>query len=236
MCQVDGVLHDVDLLLERRGDVDRGVGDDQRIEVVRHIHDEAVADAPLGADTAVAGNDRPHQLIGMQTALHQGPGLRLAHQRHRLGRRIVAVRRLDDRQAGDVDAVPLRHLEDACTRPDQHRLDQPQFPCLDRTAQRYLVARMRNGGDDRGQLPRRVDQTQILVVRPRPYVRRMCSHDVHAAQMSCGRQTRIDVDQSPRAYAGAGAACSTDSRAGRPNQSSTAATAPMAPQPRNASL
>ena len=32
VCQVDGVLHDVDLVLERRRDVHRRIGDDQRIE------------------------------------------------------------------------------------------------------------------------------------------------------------------------------------------------------------
>ena len=165
MREIDGVLHDVDLVLERRRDVHRGVGDDQRIEMPGHIHDEAMADPPLGADAGVARDHRGHQLIGVQAALHQRRRLALPHQGHRLGRGIVAVRRLDDRQIGNVDAVPCRHVADAGGRADQDRLDQAQPACLHGAAERHFIARMRHSGDDRRQFLRRVDQTQILVVR-----------------------------------------------------------------------
>ena len=62
--------------------------------------------------------------------------------------------------------------------------------------ERHLVARMRHRGDDRRQLLRRVDQTQILVVCPRAYVRKLGRLVVHAVHsMPRGGTTRIDVDQ-----------------------------------------
>ena len=79
--------------LERRRDVHGGVGDDQGLGMARHVHDEAVADAPGGADAGIARHDRAHQLVGMQAALHQGFGPPGAHQLDRLGGRIVAVLR-----------------------------------------------------------------------------------------------------------------------------------------------
>ena len=91
--QIDRVLHDVDLLGEVGGDVDGGVGDDQRVLVAGHVHHEAMADAARRADAGVARDDGAHQLVGMQAALHQGFGLALAHEFDRLGGRIVAVRR-----------------------------------------------------------------------------------------------------------------------------------------------
>ena len=47
--QVDGVLDDVALGIEIREDVDRRVGDEQGLGIGRHIHDEDMADAPVGA-------------------------------------------------------------------------------------------------------------------------------------------------------------------------------------------
>ena len=45
-----------------------------------HVHHEAVADAPRGAQARLAPDDRAHQLVGVQAALHQRLGLALAHQ------------------------------------------------------------------------------------------------------------------------------------------------------------
>ena len=53
--QVDRVLADVHLVLERRRDVDRGVGDDQHLVVGRHVHQEDVAEAPAGAQAGLLG-------------------------------------------------------------------------------------------------------------------------------------------------------------------------------------
>ena len=81
--KVDGVLHDVDLVLERRRDVDGGIGDDQGLVVARHVHDEAMADAPGRADAGLARHDGAHQFVGVQAALHQGlrPGRRAPARR-----------------------------------------------------------------------------------------------------------------------------------------------------------
>ena len=77
----------------------------RRLLATRHVHHEAVADAPRGAQAGLAPHHGGHQLVGVQAALHQRLGLALAHQLHRRGRGRLAVRRLDDLGAGQVDAV-----------------------------------------------------------------------------------------------------------------------------------
>ena len=66
MRQIDRVLHDVALFLEGRIDVDRGIGDEQRLRVVRHFEDEDVADPPLGVQPGCRTDDRAQQLVGVQ--------------------------------------------------------------------------------------------------------------------------------------------------------------------------
>jgi hypothetical protein len=48
MREIDRVLHDVDLLLRRRRDVHRRIGDDRRIHMTGHIHHEAMASRSNG--------------------------------------------------------------------------------------------------------------------------------------------------------------------------------------------
>ena len=48
MREVDCVLDDVPFVLQRRIDVDCGIGDEERPRIGRHIDNEDVADAPLG--------------------------------------------------------------------------------------------------------------------------------------------------------------------------------------------
>ena len=74
-------------------DVDGGVGDEQQLRIGRHVHDEDVADAPDGAHAALAADDRGHQLVGVQAALHQRRHLAGAHHLHGAGGGGVAVRR-----------------------------------------------------------------------------------------------------------------------------------------------
>ena len=113
--------------------------------VAGHVHDEAMADAPLGANAGSLRNDRAHHLVGVQAALHQRLGLGLAHQRDCLGRRIVAVHRFNDREIGDVQPIPRRHIANSCRWTNQERLDQTQLACLDCTPERHFVAGMGNG-------------------------------------------------------------------------------------------
>ena len=105
--EIDRVLADIDLVLERRGNVDGRIGDDQDLVVGRHVHDEDVADAAAGPKPGLPRHHGAQQLVGVQAALHQQLGLTLAHQLHGLGRRCVAVRRIDDPDLAEVDPVLL---------------------------------------------------------------------------------------------------------------------------------
>ncbi len=142
MAQVDRVLADVDLVLERRRDVDRRIGDDQHLVIGRHVHDEHVAEAPAGAQAGLARHDRTEQLVGVEAALHQQLGLALPHQFDRPGRRRVAVRRVDDRDRPQRDAVGLRDLLDLRLRADEDRRDQPELGRIDDRCQRRRLARV----------------------------------------------------------------------------------------------
>ena len=69
------------------------------VGVARHVHDEAMADAPRGADAGVARDHRAHQLVGVKAALHQRLGAARRDQLDRLGGGIVAVLGIDDLEA-----------------------------------------------------------------------------------------------------------------------------------------
>ena len=94
--EIDGVLADVDLVLQRRRDVDRGVGDDEDLVIRRHVHDEHVTEPAAGAQTRLPRHDRAQQLVRVQAAFHQQLGLALADQVDGLRRGRMAVRRVDD--------------------------------------------------------------------------------------------------------------------------------------------
>jgi len=70
--------------------------------VTRNIHHKAMADTARGADAGVPCHHGAYQLIGTETAFHQGLGLALAHKLDGLCRGIVAVRRFDERIARNV--------------------------------------------------------------------------------------------------------------------------------------
>ena len=69
--EIDGVLDDVAFGVEIGEDVDRGIGDEHGLGIGRHVHDEDMADAPIGAQSAGLCGDRAHQLVGVQAAFHQ---------------------------------------------------------------------------------------------------------------------------------------------------------------------
>ena len=60
----------------------------------------------------LARDHRAQQFVRVQAALHQQFGLALADQFHRLAGRGVAVRRVDDLDAAEIDAGRLRDLCD----------------------------------------------------------------------------------------------------------------------------
>ena len=108
----------------------------------RHIHDEHVADPPRCAQSGRRRGDGPHQLIGMQAALHQQLALGLANQFDGPGGGSLAVWHIDDFEALDVEVVLARHRRDLPGRPDQDRDNDAGFCRLGRPAQGSLVARM----------------------------------------------------------------------------------------------
>ena len=112
--EIDRVLADVGLVLERRRDVDRGIGDDQDLVIGRDVHDEDVADPASRAQPALTRHHRAEELVGVQAAFHQQLGLALTNQLHRLGRGRVAVRRVDDPQLPEVDPARSRDVRGSC--------------------------------------------------------------------------------------------------------------------------
>ena len=78
----------------------------------------------------------------MEAPLHQELAPTLADQRHALRRRGMAVSRIDDLEAGDVDAMLRRHAGNLVLRTDQDGTDQASRRGLDRAAERGFVARM----------------------------------------------------------------------------------------------
>ena len=116
--QINGVLADVALVVERGIDVDRGVGDQQQFVVGRHVHAEHMADPALGANAGIRAHRLVHQFIGVQTALHQHFRLTVAHQFHRFGGGGVAVWNIHDLEPADVELVFIRRGANFVRRPD----------------------------------------------------------------------------------------------------------------------
>ena len=144
MREVDRVLHDIDLVGEVGGDVDRRIGDDQRLLVAGNVHHKAVADAARRTDAGVARHNGAHQFVRMQTALHQSLGLSLAHQRDRLCGRVVAVLGGSMAKAEMSSLRRPRRVADAGRRSDQDRLDQAQPGSFHRPLERNPVAGVRD--------------------------------------------------------------------------------------------
>ena len=125
--QIDRILDDVAFDVEVRGDIDRGVGDEDGLGIGRHVHDEDVTDAPGGPKSGRTGGDGPHQFVGVQAALHQQLTLRLADHLDRFRRRRVAVRHVDDLRTFERDAVLLGDRLDLVCGADQHGLMMPSW-------------------------------------------------------------------------------------------------------------
>jgi hypothetical protein len=109
-----------------------------RIE--RRLHHEAVAHAPAGAQPA--GDHCAHQLVGVQAALHQRLDRTGQCELDGAGRGGMAVRRVLDHDAAEVQAVLGRDLEQALARADQQRFDQAGSTRVERRRQADRVARV----------------------------------------------------------------------------------------------
>ena len=110
-----------------RFDVDRRVRDQQRARIGRHVGDEHVADPPRGAQTVFLGDHLAHQLVGMQAALHDSIDVAAMRELYRAGRRRVAMRLIDDLDAGQVELELLGQRANPLLRADQQRDHQPQI-------------------------------------------------------------------------------------------------------------
>ncbi len=112
MGEIDGVLHDVNLVVQGRKDVDRRIGDQQRARIRRHSHDERMADAAGGPQTLRGGYHGAHQFIGVQAALHQRLDFAGAGQRDGLLGGGVAVLGGHQPVGREIDASGFRHRAD----------------------------------------------------------------------------------------------------------------------------
>ena len=144
--EVDDILDDVALGIEIGKDVDRGIGDEERLGISRHVHDEDMADPPGGAQPGLARRHLAHEFVGMQAALHQKLALGFADEFDPLYCGGFAVGHVDDLKTVDPEAVFVRNRGNLGGRPHQNRNDDAGFRRLDGPAQRSLVAGMH---DDR---------------------------------------------------------------------------------------
>ena len=76
----------------------------------------------------VRGGHLAHELIGMQASFHQKLALGLADQLDRLCCRRLAVRRVDELIASDIDPMLLGHGGNLGDRPDQNGNDDALVP------------------------------------------------------------------------------------------------------------
>ena len=128
-----------------------------------HVHDEAVADAPRGAQPGLARDHRGHQFVGVQAALHQASALPSRTSRTASGGGGLAVGRVDDLEAGDVD-VACFATPRCARRPDQDRRDQPRPRGIDGAGERGLVAGMRDRGGSAGRVLAELEQALVVLV------------------------------------------------------------------------
>jgi hypothetical protein len=167
MRQVDRVLSDVNLCVQRRRDVDGCIRDDQRVRVTWHVHDEAVANSPGGSNTRVARHYGSHQFIRVQAALHQRLDTSGGHQFHCLDSGILAMFRPHDLQFGDIETGSHGNISNALLRANQDWLDQVKSGRFDRASERDIVTGMHDGNLDDCFGLCRLDQAFVFIVRNR---------------------------------------------------------------------
>ena len=94
-----------------------------------------MAEPSFGAQAGRAGGDAVHQLIGVQAALHQELAFALADELNRLIRRGVAVRRVDNFEAADVEPVRASDGGNFRNGPHENGDDDAGVRSLDRASQ-----------------------------------------------------------------------------------------------------
>src|SRR5215813_1705124 len=142
--EIDRVLYDVAFGLEIGKDIDRRIGDEERVRMVRDIHDENMTDPPRRAQAGGGGGNRPHQLVGVQAAFHQQLALSLADQLNGLRGGRIAMRSIDDRKTADVKIMLASHRVNARGRTYKRGNDNAGFGRLYCATQRGFVAWVHN--------------------------------------------------------------------------------------------
>ena len=161
--QIDRVLADVDLVFERRRDVDRGVGDDEHLVIGRHVHDEDVADAAAGAQTRLPRDDRAEQLVACAGCPSSGARPRpCAPAPPPCAADAVAVRRVDDPRLPEIDARSASRPRGSWRPGRRGSARSAPLAGLDRAGQRRLLARMRHRGRHRLEAPAPRQQLFVL--------------------------------------------------------------------------
>ena len=156
--EVNGVLRNIAHRQKRGRDIDRGVAHQQRPRIGRHIKGKHMADPPLGADPAFLVQHGPHELAGIQAALHQRQNPALARQLDGLFRGLVAVFHIHHGIIADIDRMFLGEPVDPGLGPDQQRDDQAGLGGLRGALERILAAWMRHRDRHRFDGPGGVEQ------------------------------------------------------------------------------
>src|SRR6185437_8400309 len=167
MAKVDGVARDVGFLFEIGEDVDCRVGDEKRLWIGRHIHDEDMADAPLGANSRVGTYDFGHQLVGVQTTFHEHIGFTGTDELDSFGGRGVAMRGIDKGKSADIETCRRGCGADLRRWTDEDRPNDLDLGRLDCCLERALITGMDDRRPHRRQRAAHRDESFILLVFPR---------------------------------------------------------------------
>jgi hypothetical protein len=154
-------LHDVDLVVQRRINVDGGIGDEERARIIRNVDDEDMAHTP-GRAQLFLFDDCAHEFVGVQAAFHQRLDLAVARQRDGFHGGRFAVLGRHQLVRGEVDFGRARRRAYFMLGPDENRDDELLLGGFDGADKRHGVYGVDDRGADRVQTARLFDQ--ILVV------------------------------------------------------------------------
>lgn len=144
-CQVNRVLSDLLLVIQRGNDVDRRIGDDDGPVEAGHVQDKSVANASLGTQAGRSSHHCAHQFVGVQASLHQHLDFGFPGQSHRFVGGSMAMRRVHQFEAGDIKAELVSRRFDLSSRSYQDRLQNTQLGGLDRASEGTFVTGMGHG-------------------------------------------------------------------------------------------
>jgi hypothetical protein len=92
-----------------------------------------MADPSRGSKARLALDDGAHQLVGVKASLHQRFRLAFADELDRFRGGRLAVRRVDNWRAAQIEVELLRDRLDARARTDEDRRDQAELRGVERT-------------------------------------------------------------------------------------------------------